>query len=343
MSGGVDSSVAAALLLEQGYDVTGVFIKSWQPPFLECGWRKERDDAMRVASRLGIPFKTFDTSDVYKKDVVDYLIDEYRAGRTPNPDAMCNKKIKFGAFRKWAVEHGADCIATGHYARIEDSKQGRKLLKGVDIKKDQSYFLWTLTQEMLSQILFPIGLYQKDMVRTLAKERGLQTASKKDSQGVCMLGELSMKDFLSHYIESKPGRVLDISGSVIGSHPGAFYFTIGERRGFDVKATSPQKKALYVIAKDVDANTITVSPEKLDSSRLVLQAFGCNWITSAPATGSKYEVRIRHGQVPVPYTVSSVTKESVEITAKKPISMVSAGQSLVLYDGDVCIGGGVIV
>ena len=221
MSGGVDSSVSAALLKEHGYDVTGVFIKVWQPEFFECTWRADRLDAMRVCAKLDIPFLTLNLEKEYKKEVVDYMIDEYKAGRTPNPDVMCNKYIKFGGFFDFAMKHSADFIATGHYARVKKFPRGEtsgfnpspevsprgtyQLLAGRDKNKDQSYFLWTLTQKQLQKTLFPIGDIDKPEVRKLAEKYGLATAVKKDSQGLCFIGKIDMKDFLKNYMKEKKG------------------------------------------------------------------------------------------------------------------------------------------
>ena len=227
MSGGVDSSVSAALLLQQGYEVVGVFIKVWQAEFLPCSWREERRDAMRIASMLGIPFLTLDLEKEYKEAVVDYMISEYGAGRVPNPDVMCNKYVKFGAFLDFALAHGADFIATGHYAQIQSSvtsSQSRakfKLLKGFDKEKDQSYFLWTLTEKELAHILFPIGHLEKGDVRALAHSFGLLNADKKDSQGLCFMGAVDMPEFLKHYLKTTKGDVYDKDGAVIGTHEGA--------------------------------------------------------------------------------------------------------------------------
>ena len=259
LSGGVDSSVSAALLKEHGYEVVGVFIKVWQPPFLECTWKEDRLDAMRVAAQLDIPFMTFDLEKEYKESIVDYMVAEYKAGRTPNPDVMCNKTIKFGAFLEKAKEMGADFVATGHYAQNVEKDGEQYLLKGNDNEKDQSYFLWTLTQAQLKYILFPIGEHKKSEVRKLAEKFDLITATKKDSQGLCFIGKLDMKDFLKEFIEEKRGDVLNTDGAVIGYHDGAVYYTLGQRRGFIITQKTPEDIPYYVVAKDIEQNTITVS------------------------------------------------------------------------------------
>jgi len=279
LSGGVDSAVSAALLKQAGYDVTGVFIKTWHPDFLPCTWRTERRDAMRVALALEIPFLTFDFEEEYKKGVADQMIEEYRVGRTPNPDVLCNREVKFGAFWKKAKEMGADFIATGHYARKREALNPKSetrnnfrnskfeirvsaswiLQEGQDAVKDQSYFLWTLTQEDLAHTLFPIGHLEKDKVRNLAKKFKLPVAEKKDSQGICFIGEVSIEEFLSHYIKTASGNVLDVDGQVIGNHKGAIFYTLGERHGFEITEKNPDAGAFYVVVKDVEKNTITVS------------------------------------------------------------------------------------
>ena len=250
MSGGVDSSVSVALLKVatpnnfsklfgrptpegfSGYEVVGVFIKVWQADFLPCTWREERREAMRAAAHLGIPLITLDLEKEYKDEVVDYMIREYSMGRVPNPDVMCNKHVKFGAFLEFAKKNGADFIATGHYARIQSSHhtlppKPYSLLMGVDAEKDQSYFLWTLTQDQLAHTLFPVGHLQKSEVRDLAKEFGLPNAEKKDSQGLCFMGAVDMADFLKHYLKTEVGNVLDKDGNIIGTHQGAILYTIG--------------------------------------------------------------------------------------------------------------------
>jgi tRNA-specific 2-thiouridylase len=338
LSGGVDSAVSAALLKEHGYDVTGVFIKVWQADFLPCNWREERRDAMRVALALDIPFLFFDFEEEYKRGVVDYMIREYKAGRTPNPDVLCNREIKFGAFWKRAEEMGADFIATGHYARIEDGK----LLEGKDKEKDQSYFLWTLTQEDLAHTLFPVGNLEKDEVRELARKFSLPVSEKKDSQGICFLGDISMEEFLSHFIKTEPGEVLDAEGNPVGTHEGAVFYTIGERHGFQVEKKSAESGPFYVVSKDMKANTITVSDnpaevEALSPRRVSLSRV--NWITE-PAS-PQVSVRIRYRQKKVPAELKLSGKKLV-LEFKEAQKGLSLGQSAVIYDGEICLGGGIL-
>ena len=259
LSGGVDSSVAALRLLKDGYDVVGVFIKTWQPDFIQCDWGKERLDAMRVAAHLEIPFLTCDAEGAYKQSVADYMIDEYRKGRTPNPDVMCNKYVKFETFLKFALEHGADKIATGHYAQVKEIDGIYHLYRGNDINKDQSYFLWTLNQKQLKHTLFPVGNSDKSIVRKEAENFGLPTAKKQDSQGVCFLGDIDIQEFLKHFIETKKGVVLDKDGNAIGEHDGVIFYTLGQRHGFRTYKKTDSSTPMFVIQRDIKENTLTVS------------------------------------------------------------------------------------
>ncbi|MCR4330657.1 MAG: tRNA 2-thiouridine(34) synthase MnmA [Patescibacteria group bacterium] len=342
LSGGVDSSVAAALLQKQGFDVTGVFIKVWQPPFLPCTWREERRDAMRVAAHLGIPFYTFDFEKEYKKEVVDYMVGEYKEGRVPNPDVMCNKNIKFGAFLDKALAMGADFIAMGHYARIKQVAGGKHaLLKGIDEDKDQSYFLWTLTEEELCRTLFPIGAYEKKDVRALAKKFGLPTAQKKDSQGLCFIGKVEMKDFLKHYIDEKPGDVVDTKGVVIGRHEGSWFYTIGQRHGFHITKKSTHELPYYVVEKNVQANTVTVAHQQIEEgfAKKEVALKEVNW-NEAPKKEKHFTAKTRYRQTAQKCKMLFLGNET-QVVFDVPQN-VAAGQSLVLYDGEQCLGGGII-
>ncbi|MFA6314911.1 MAG: tRNA 2-thiouridine(34) synthase MnmA [Candidatus Paceibacterota bacterium] len=362
LSGGVDSAVGSALLLKQGYDVTGVFIKVWQPDWLECNWKEERLSAMRVAAHLGIPFVTLDLEEVYKKEVVDYMISEYDAGRTPNPDVMCNRHVKFGAFWNWAKSKGATYIATGHYARnietVTTGSDGFSLKTGIDDNKDQSYFLWTLNQNDLKHVLFPVGDIKKPDVRKLAKKFRLPNAEKKDSQGVCFIGKIDFKKFLSHYIKTEPGNVLDESGKVIGTHSGSTLLTIGERHGFTIDKKTPNDKPFYVISKDRLNNTITVSnrvPDEIQHGSLTIARISnVNWVADqipkdklSPSNSSssspfnlKARCRYRQELENVRIKEASGTKAVIEF--EKPQNALTPGQSLVIYDGEMCLGGGII-
>lgn len=365
LSGGVDSAVSAALLKKRGFDVTGVFIKVWEPfdelrgePIGPCTWREERRDAMKVAIALDIPFLFFDFGDEYKKGVADKMIAEYKIGRTPNPDILCNREIKFGAFWREAKKLGADFIATGHYVsikrEIQDSKLGIRnsefiLLESADSEKDQSYFLWTLTQEDLSHTLFPVGDMKKDQVREIARKLNLPVSEKKDSQGVCFLGDLNVEDFLSRFISIEPGEVLDTRGRVIGRHDGAILYTIGERRGFEITKKSSEDGAFYIVSKDIKSNTITVSNKEaeissLSPNKVILRDI--NWINEP--TKPELLARIRYRGEKLPVTLSLDGKR-LAVNFKKSVRGLSLGQSIVFYlpqgdgnDSDICLGGGVM-
>ncbi len=343
LSGGVDSSVAALRLKKAGYNVVGVFIKVWHPDFLQCNWEQERLDAMRVAAKLDIPFLTCDAEQAYKDDVADYFISQYQAGYTPNPDVMCNKHVKFGAFLKFALEQGADFVATGHYAQKHEKEGRYSLLRGVDTNKDQSYFLWTLTQQQFSQVLLPVGDTEKSVIRDEAKKAGLITAAKKDSQGICFLGQVDIPEFLSHYTELKEGAVLDENGVVIGSHAGALVYTVGQRHGFTLTNDDPKRPPLYVVLRNIEQNTITVSAQKpvqQQASALVLNQ--TNYIAWEPKVGTTIEVQTRYRQKPSVCEITDVSEQKLQLRFKENGEAVSAGQSCVLYDGTRCVGGGII-
>lgn len=350
LSGGVDSAVSAAILMRD-FDVTGVFIKVWSPDFLPCTWREDRLDAMRVSAYLNIPFLTLDLEKEYKKEVVDYMIAEYKNGRTPNPDVMCNKEIKFGAFYDFACKNGADFIATGHYVQKKERKNEKlkmqkeyTLTEAVDPAKEQSYFLWNIKKEQLPHVLFPIGGFQKLKVRELAKKFGLPNAIKKDSQGLCFIGKVDMKDFLSHFIDEKKGKVLDTKGNVIGEHDGAVFLTIGQRHGFTIKNKKTQSLPHYIVAKDVKKNTITVSTLK-NSDETAVSKKTCtlsnvNWMRE-PEQGKKYDIRFRYHQEPLSGTVAKKGKVwGIELN--KTFAGISVGQSAVVYDEEIMLGGGII-
>ena len=344
LSGGVDSSVAAARLLARGYKVVGVFIKVWHPDFLVCNWEQERLDAMRVAAHLGIPFLTCDGEAAYRDTVAKYFIDSYKAGLTPNPDVMCNQEVKFGAFMRFAMEKGADYVATGHYARkgIET-----ELLRGIDTSKDQSYFLWSLTKDQLSKSLFPIGDTEKTNIREEAAKLNLPTATKKDSQGVCFLGHIDIPDFLSHYIDLKEGDVVNENGTVIGSHKGAFVYTLGQRHGFTLRSNTPDTTPWYITAKDVEKNLLVVgktAPTINSSDTFTIH--NVIWRKDiSPNTGDTYEMQSRYRQQPFLVEVVQyvMNENTMELRPKEQTDKPAAGQSCVLYEGEVCLGGGMML
>jgi tRNA-uridine 2-sulfurtransferase len=363
LSGGVDSAVSAALLKKDGYEITGVFIKAWTPPGYPCSWKEDRRSAMRVAAILGIPFITLDLEKEYKEEVVDYMINEYKVGRTPNPDVMCNKEIKFGHFLKFALKNGADFVATGHYAQNFSGL----LAEGSDKNKDQSYFLWTLTQEQLETILFPIGHLKKPQVRKLAEKFALPQAVRKDSQGLCFLGKVDMKEFLARYMPQKKGDVLNEKSEIIGYHNGALFFTIGERHGFTITKKSDKEVPLYVVAKNIEKNTITVAPKEVMVGKKLSLKKSSGLLTNARPDFSIDNFLSDHNQSVILKNINiteeipkknllcriryrqekikcEVKKENgqVKVIFDKPQMGVAPGQSLVLYDKEVCLGGGII-
>lgn len=339
VSGGVDSSVSAALLLEQGYDVTGVFIRTWTPEWLPCTWRSERRDAMRVCAHLDIPFIELDLTAEYKQGVADYMISEYATGRTPNPDVMCNREVKFGGFLNWALDHGADYVATGHYAQNIDNQ----LIKGNDPSKDQSYFLWTLSQQQLQHVLFPIGHLPKSTVRDLAKKYKLPTAVKKDSQGICFIGMVDMKQFLKHYIDVTPGDVLDTQGRVIGKHEGAILYTLGERHGFIITEKGTDDKPYYVTDKDFTHNTITVSQEPWSGISEQQASYTLEQVVYRGEINpyKTYTAHVRYHGEDKSCTIAN-TDGVYTIIFTEPDYTIARGQSIVFYDGGVCVGGGIV-
>lgn len=344
LSGGVDSSVATLLLKKAGYDVTGVFIKAWHPNFLPCNWRSEMHDAMRICARLKIPFLLCDLEKEYKKEIIDYLIDEYKNGNTPNPDVLCNKKIKFGSFLKFAEERGADFVATGHYALKEQKGSNPKLLIPKDLEKDQTYFLWTLNSTTLSKILFPLGNLDKKEVRDLASQNLLHTANKKDSQGLCFIGHVNIKSFLKRYIETKKGEVLDLEGKVIGTHDGSELYTIGERHGFILFNQINSFKPHYIVKKDLSKNTLTVSEsdfitEKFMIKKIFLQEV--NLINPNFNLSKKITIRTRYRGNFINAQLKK-TSGSFWLEIEGETENVASGQSIVFYDNKECLGGGVV-
>ncbi|HSE61866.1 MAG TPA: tRNA 2-thiouridine(34) synthase MnmA [Candidatus Saccharimonadales bacterium] len=414
MSGGVDSSLSAALLKAQGYAVTGVYMKNWTQdlPGMKCPWADDLADAKRVAVQLGIPFKVFDFQKEYRQKVVDYMIAEYKAGRTPNPDIMCNQEVKFKLFLQTALADGADMIATGHYARVhhpagpapqvpshssspstapgerealppghprlplhelpfangqphnseapsgaeggyttrmeqseyewegalsDEARGVTSLMMPADAAKDQTYFLYRITEEALSKTLFPLGNMTKPEVRAKAAELGLATAAKKDSQGICFVGQVGIKDFLSQYVTSQPGDIIDKKiGKVIGQHDGAIFYTFGQRHGLGVGGGLPY----YVVGKDMAKNTVYVTTDLNDDSlwRDRLRLEHLHWINDAPAPGKTYQARTRYRA----QLVDCMLDSKGVLTLAEPERAITPGQSAVLYDGDRVLGGGIV-
>lgn len=364
MSGGVDSSVSALLLKEQGYDVTGVYMKNWSKdlPGMKCPWAEDLADAKRVAVRLGIPFEVWDFEKEYREKVVEYMLREFKAGNTPNPDIMCNQEIKFKLFYEKAMERGADFIATGHYAR-----NNGMLCRAKDENKDQTYFLYRISDEALKHTLFPIGDMLKPDVKKLAEEKGLHNAYKKESMGVCFVGEVGMKDFLKEYIDVEPGEIREIdTEKVLGYHEGAVFYTIGQRHGLYISGNKGEVNdglPYYVVEKDLAKNIVYVSKNLNDSHiwtrelKLKDVLTRTNMLDSRPLrpTGSclatkprndgregagresSILVRLRHRAPLIPATLKGDT-----LFFKTEIKRPASGQSAVFYDGEICLGGGII-
>jgi tRNA-specific 2-thiouridylase len=340
MSGGVDSSVTAALLKEQGYDVTGVYMKNWSQdlPGFACPWKEDYQDAKRVAVQLGIPFKLYDFETEYRHKVVDYMLEGYKAGRTPNPDIMCNQEVKFKLFLETALEDGADLIATGHYARSKDGQ----LWTGLDANKDQSYFLYRVTENALRHTLMPIGEYEKPKVRELARTFGLSTAEKKDSQGICFVGKVGIKEFLQQFVTTEPGVIIDQKGAVLGEHDGAIFYTIGQRQGLHVGGGLPY----YVVGKDMTKNEVHVTTD-LQDTRLwseELTLTDVHWINDAPQPDQKLHVRTRYRAELI--TVTDLRQHddgTWRLKLDSEVRALTPGQSAVLYSGEQCLGGGIVI
>ena len=334
MSGGVDSSLTAALLQEQGYRVTGVYMKNWTQdlPGMQCPWADDLADAKRVAVQLGIDLKVYDFETEYRDKVVQYMIDAYQQGYTPNPDIMCNQEVKFKLFLEAALADGADYIATGHYAA---TKQGQ-LHQAVDKNKDQTYFLYRVTERALQHTLLPLGGYTKPQVRAMATERGLYTAAKKDSQGICFVGKVGIREFLSQYVTTQPGPIIEqVSGRQLGTHDGAIFYTLGQRHGLQLGGGLPY----YVVGKDMARNKVYVSTDLNNQAmwRDKLELGALHWINGQPGDGT-YQVRIRHRAPLVPAELVGTT-----LHVREPQRAAAPGQSAVIYHGQQCLGGGIIV
>ncbi len=350
MSGGVDSSVAALLLKQKNYDVVGVYMKGWS--LTGCA-EDDATDARRVAGVLNIPFYVFDFEKEFKKSVVDYMVSGYASGVTPNPDVMCNREIKFGLFLKKALQLGADYVATGHYVRLIKNNNFTSIAAAKDVNKDQSYFLWTLTQEQLKHCLFPIGEYTKPQVRTLAKKYKLPTAEKPDSQGVCFVGEIDVAGFLKEKLGKNPGPIKTMEGKIVGTHDGAIFYTIGQRKGIGIKGSLPgeQGKVYYVAAKDIDSNTLWVAEgesKNLFAKELVIKDI--NWISgNASKLPLKCLARIRYRQPLQKAELQNIPNANdrsqlVQMIFDIPQRAITPGQSAVFYNkAGTMLGGGVIM
>lgn len=346
MSGGVDSSVAAYLLQQKGHEIIGVFMQNWDSDDPHCSANQDLIDAKSVCEKLGISLKTVSFSKHYWDKVFQYFLDEYAAGRTPNPDIMCNKEIKFKAFLDYALELGVEYIATGHYVRKNRISDKWQLLKGIDGDKDQSYFLYTLNQEQIAKSLFPIGDYEKSVIRDIAKQQGFINHDKKDSTGICFIGERKFKSFLKEYLLPKPGNIENDQGKIIGKHDGLMYYTLGQRQGINLGGRKDAKEApWYVLKKDLKRNVLIVGQEH-DHPFLMSSEVTCSqlhWISGdLPTLPYTCTAKVRYRQAD--RTCKILTKENNHYHVKfdKPQRAITPGQSIVFYDNDVCLGGGII-
>jgi len=340
LSGGVDSSVAALLLKEQGYRVVGVYMKNWSQdlPGMPCPWKEDFQDAKRAAVQLGIDFKMYDFEEQYRHKVVKYMLDGFKDGITPNPDIMCNQEIKFKLFLETALEDGADMIATGHYAKTEKGK----LFKAADDNKDQTYFLYRVEEDALKQTLFPLSDLKKPQVRELAAKAGLVTATKKESMGICFVGKVGIKDFLSQYVEQKPGAIINQEGAKIGEHDGATFYTIGQRQGLNVGGGLPY----YVVGKDMKKNEVYVTTDLQDgrlwSDKIIITS--PHWINGEPDDKQALTVRTRHRAKLIPVKkLNKLSNGNWEAELEDEVRALTPGQSAVIYADDLVLGGGIVI
>jgi tRNA-specific 2-thiouridylase len=352
MSGGVDSSVSAYLLQKQGYQVEGLFMKNWEEDDTDeyCAAAQDLEDAQAICDKLGIKLHTINFATEYWDNVFEYFLEEYKAGRTPNPDIMCNKEIKFKAFLEFACEDlAADFIATGHYVQREYRDNAWKMIRGLDNNKDQSYFLYTLSEAQLAQTLFPVGHIEKPEVRAIAEKAGLVTHNKKDSTGICFIGERKFKDFLGKYLPAKPGIIESAEGIEIGQHDGLMYHTLGQRKGLRIGGlANAGEEPWYVVEKDLLRNVLIVGQghnhPRLFSKGLIANQL--HWVDRHDfTTSTKCTVKTRYRQEDVPCTVTPIESSATgeyQVNFDEQQSSVTPGQSVVFYQGDVCLGGGII-
>ena len=357
LSGGVDSSVALKLLKDEGYEVEAMFMRNWDsatnndilgnPDISDdvCPQEKDFQDAQKVCDELGIKLHRIDFIEEYWDTVFTYFLNEYKSGRTPNPDIMCNKYIKFNAFLKHASKLGADYIAMGHYARVRHEKDKSYLLRGVDSNKDQTYFLCQISQEQLRKSLFPVGHLTKPEVRKIALDANLYTAKKKDSTGICFIGERNFHQFLKNYLPSKPGNIVTTDGKVIGKHDGLMYYTIGQRKGLGIGGSNEYESAAwFVCGKDLEKNELIVG-QGHDSIYLISDncyASNVNWITDKPIEGKKYTAKFRYRQPDNDITLEFIDDDHIHVLYPKGVRAVTPGQAVVIYDGEICLGGAII-
>ncbi len=351
MSGGVDSSVTALLLKEQGYDVIGIFMKNWDDTdeLGYCTATEDYKDVALVADQIGIPYYSVNFEKEYHDRVFSYFLEEYKKGRTPNPDVMCNKEIKFKAFLDYAMELGADYVATGHYARVVRDEDGKAhLLRGKDSNKDQTYFLSQLSQEQLSKAMFPLGEIEKSEVREIAEKANLATAKKKDSTGICFIGERDFKDFLMNYLPAKSGEMQTLDGEVVGKHDGLMYYTIGQRKGLGIGGSKDgTNEPWFAIGKNLEENVLYVGQgyenDHLYADTLEASDFLFTGDTEELPREFRSMAQFRYRQKAVPVTVYlDETRTKARVVFDEAARAITPGQAIVLYDGDECLGGGII-
>lgn len=345
MSGGVDSSVAALLLKEQGYDVLGVFMKNWEEKDEDglCTATQDYEDVRAVCDQIGIPYYTVNFTREYWDRVFSHFLDEYRKGRTPNPDVLCNREIKFRAFLDFAMKNGADAMATGHFCQLDRSAGEVKLLRGADSNKDQTYFLYMLTQEQLRNALFPVGHLTKAQVREIARQNGLETAAKKDSTGVCFIGERNFKKFLSQFLPAQPGDMVDPNGEVVGQHDGLMYYTLGQRKGLGIGGRG-DGRSWFVVGKDMEHNRLLVCQGEDDPRLFTNQLFASQMTFiagHAPTEEFSCTAKVRYRQPDQACRVK-MQGDNAMVWFENMQRAVTPGQSIVLYDGETCLGGGII-
>ncbi|MCO4095638.1 tRNA 2-thiouridine(34) synthase MnmA [Macrococcoides canis] len=344
MSGGVDSSVTALLLKEQGYDVIGIFMKNWDDTdeFGVCTATEDYEDVIRVCNQIGVPYYAVNFEQEYWDKVFTYFLDEYKKGRTPNPDVMCNKEIKFKAFLEHAVKLGADYVATGHYAQVRRTEDSVEMLRGVDNNKDQTYFLNQLTHEQLSRVMFPLGHLQKPEVREIALKHDLATAKKKDSTGICFIGERNFKEFLSGYLPAQKGEMQTLDGKSMGTHSGLMYYTIGQRHGLGIGGDGDP---WFVVGKNLKENVLYVEQgfdhEALYSDYLI--ASDVSFVNPIDlSTPLECTAKFRYRQKDTKVTVEKIDDNTIKVTYAEPVRAITPGQAVVFYDGEVCLGGATI-
>lgn len=347
MSGGVDSSVAALLLKEQGYSVEGAYMKNWineDEIFGDCPWQQDIEDAKAVADTLGIPFRVVNLMKEYRERIVDYLLDGYQSGITPNPDVMCNREIKFGVFLDYALANGFDSVATGHYARIEKGPSGPVILEGADTNKDQTYFLALMKPEQVARACFPIGHLHKPELRAIAEKAQLPNAKKKDSQGICFIGNIKMQDFLREYVPDRPGPIIRADDDqTLGEHKGLHYFTIGQRKGIGIPSNTDNRNYV-VVGKDQTRNALLISLEAPNAPGLYASSCGVSNLsfTGPPIEAPcEIEAKVRYRDPRVPITYSLNEDGSAEIAFKEPQRALALGQVIAFYDGERLLGGGI--